>query len=675
VIIEQILVEGREVKIKQDAEMTFPAGTEKLEFHYTALSFLAAEKIRFKYQLQGIDREVLEAGNQRAAYYTKIPPGHYTFKVTACNKDGVWNTNGAVFNFYLKPFFYQTWWFYLLCGIGCVFLVLGILRFRTNKLEKKEKELEQLVVQRTEQLASANKELQRLSIVASKTDNAVFIMDAQGNLEWINEGCVRMHGVPGITMEQLIQKLGTNIFEASSNPNIKNVVNTSIQERRSVQYESHIKNAAGETKWLQTTLTPIFDDAGNLSKLVAIDSDIGKIKAAEKALVAARRDAEQANHAKSEFLSRMSHELRTPMNSILGFAQLMESDERDPLTASQHESLHHILKGGRHLLGLINEVLDLARIESGRLMLSSEPMLVAPMVSESVSMIQPLARARRIRITNAVPAVPACRILADPNRVRQVLLNLLSNAVKYNREEGLVTVEAAERPDGRLRLSVTDTGPGILLEQQALVFEPFNRLGADRMPIEGSGIGLTISRKLTEAMGGTLGLTSTPGLGSCFFIDMPMSLETGQAQSSAILDSPLPASAAPGKEHTVLYIEDDPANLSLVQHILARRPDIRLLFAPQGDLGLELARVHRPDLILLDIHLPDINGREVCHRLKEEPATRSIPVLIVSASAMPAEIDSMMQAGAVSYLTKPLDVPLFLSTIDRFLIRPPEKTS
>jgi len=193
--------------------------------------------------------------------------------------------------------------------------------------------------------------------------------------------------------------------------------------------------------------------------------------------------------------------------------------------------------------------------------------------------------------------------------------------------------------------------------------------------VEGSGIGLTISRKLMEAMGGSLSLTSTPGLGSCFFIDLPMSPESSQAQSSSILGSPAPTPSVTGKEHTFLYIEDDLANLALIQHIMVRRPGIRLLFAPQGTLGLELARVHRPDLILLDIHLPDINGHEVFHKLKEDPATRSIPVLIVSASAMPAEIDSMMQAGAASYLTKPLDIPLFLETIDRFLNRPPEEPS
>ncbi len=675
VIIEQVRAEGREVKTGRHAEMIFPPGTEKFEFHYTALSLLAAEKARFRYQLQGIDRHMLAAGDLRAAYYTKLPPGHYAFKVTACNNDGVWNTEGAVFKFYLQPFFHQTWWFFLLSGIGFIFIGLGILRFRTNKLENRKKELERLVVQRTEQLANANIELKRLSIVASKTDNSVFIMDAQGNLEWVNEGCVRMQGVPGLTMEELIKKLGVNILRASSNPDIKNLLTASIQEKRSVQYESHITNAAGEKKWLQTTLTPIFDDAGNLTKLVAIDSDISKIKAAEEALVAARTDAEQANHAKSEFLSRMSHELRTPMNSILGFAQLMESDERDPLSASHRESLHHILRGGRHLLSLINEVLDLARIESGRLMLSTEPVTVAPLVSETVSMIQPLAKARRILITNRVPATPAYQVLADPHRLKQVLLNLLSNALKYNREEGLVTIELAERPDRQLRLSVLDTGPGIPLDQQAMIFEPFYRLGAERMLVEGSGIGLTISRKLTEVMGGFLGFTSTPSLGSCFFIDLPMSTGTSQARSSSIPDSSTPGSTVTGKEHTVLYIEDDLANLALVQHIMDRRPGLRLLSAPQGTLGLELARMHRPDIILLDIHLPDIKGQEVCRKLKEDPLTRSIPVLIVSASAMPVEIDSMMQAGAAHYLTKPLDIPLFLKTIDRFLDRPTEEMS
>jgi PAS domain S-box-containing protein len=672
VIIEQVRVEGREVKSRPGAEVAFPPGSEKFEFHYTAPSFLAAEKVRFKAQLQGIDREALDVGNQRAAYYTKIPPGHYAFNVTACNNDGIWNTSGAVFNFYLQPFFYQTWWFYLICGMGLSLIGLGLVRFRTGKLESRKKELEQLVRQRTEQLANANQEMRRLSIVARETDNAVYIMNAQGDLEWINDGCLRMHGVSGIPMEQLIQRIGPNILKASSNPDIKKLLDTAVREKRSVQYESHLQDASGETKWLQTTLTPIFNEEGELAKLVAIDSDISKIKAAEEALVAARQEAEKANHAKSEFLSRMSHELRTPMNSILGFAQLLESDEREPLSPSQRESLQHILKGGRHLLGLINEVLDLARIESGRLALAVGSVPVAPMVSETVSMIQPLAKARRIHIRNAVPVTATYCIQADAKRIRQILLNLLSNAVKYNREEGLITVEASERPGGRLRLSVTDTGQGIPPDQQALVFEPFHRLEADRMFVEGSGIGLTISRKITEAMGGSMGLTSTPGLGSCFFIDMPLCAETGQALPPAAAESPAAAFSARGETHTILYIEDDPANLALIQHILVRRPGIELLFAPQGALGLELARAHRPRLILLDVHLPDIMGHEVLGKLKQDPATRDIPVLIVSASAMPSVIESMIQAGAESYLVKPLDIPLFLKTIDDILTSPPE---
>jgi signal transduction histidine kinase/CheY-like chemotaxis protein len=407
---------------------------------------------------------------------------------------------------------------------------------------------------------------------------------------------------------------------------------------------------------------------------VQLNAEIEERQKAEEALVVARMDAERANHAKSEFLSRMSHELRTPMNSILGFAQLMESDDREPLPVPHRESLQHILRGGRHLLGLINEVLDLARIESGRMTLSPEPVPVAPFVRDALSMIRPLAQTHRVRITNRIEESPIVRIQADPNRLKQILLNLLSNAVKYNREGGLVTVEAFERGDGRLRLSVTDTGPGIAADQQALIFEPFHRLGADKLPIEGSGIGLTISRKLTEAMGGSLGLTSTPGLGSCFYIDLPLSTPSNESAAPAVLPSEIPAPNPAAQESTVLYIEDDLANLTLVQHILSRRPGIRLYSAPQGTLGLDLARTHHPNLILLDIHLPDLNGRQVFQKLQEDPATRASPVVVVSASAMPSEINAMLQAGAARYLTKPLDIPLFLQTLDSFLSRSREVT-
>ncbi len=397
---------------------------------------------------------------------------------------------------------------------------------------------------------------------------------------------------------------------------------------------------------------------------------------AEEGMLEAKRDAERANLAKSEFLSRMSHELRTPMNSILGFAQLMEYDAAEPLSASQKENIGHIMRGGRHLLGLINEVLDLARIEAGRMVLSLDHIALAPILDEALASIRPLAEGRKIRLNDATGAVRDRFVLADPNRLRQVLLNLLSNAVKYNREGGLITVEGTPTPEGRMRLAVTDTGPGLSPGQQARLFQPFQRLGAEKGEIEGTGIGLTIARKLMEAMHGTLGVTSTPGLGSSFFIELPPGEPAGaeppleEPAGAAAGPDPLPAGA-----RKVLYIEDDPANLILVRHLLERRPGIHLLTASQGHLGLELAAAHHPDLILLDLHLPDINGREIYARLQAEATTRSIPVVVVSASAMPQEIEAMMEAGITQYLTKPLDIRQFLETVDRFLARsaPPQE--
>src|SRR3989454_62660 len=378
----------------------------------------------------------------------------------------------------------------------------------------------------------------------------------------------------------------------------------------------------------------------------------------------AEEEADRANRAKSDFLSRMSHELRTPLNGILGFAQLLQMES---LPADQEESVTHILKAGRHLLGLINEVLDISRIEAGRLQLSLEPVPVGDTLRGAVDLVRPLAAQRDIELVAEV-ADDHRHVLADRQRLQQVLLNLLSNAVKYNRTRGAVAVSGEERSGGRLRMLVTDTGHGISPDKLERLFTPFDRLGAEGTGIEGTGLGLALSRHLVEVMGGTLDVTSQVGVGSTFAVEFPLT-----AAPADVLKLPAASPTVQAEQRearmVVLYIEDNVSNLRLVEQVLGRRPQTTLLSAMQGQLGLDLAREHRPDLILLDLHLPDVPGDEVLRRLLEEPRTRGIPVVILSADATPGQMERLLAAGAQTYLTKPLDVRQLLALVDQHVSR------
>jgi signal transduction histidine kinase/ActR/RegA family two-component response regulator/HAMP domain-containing protein len=377
----------------------------------------------------------------------------------------------------------------------------------------------------------------------------------------------------------------------------------------------------------------------------------------------ARREADRANQAKSEFLSRMSHELRTPLNAILGFAQLLEMDL---LNQEQRESVGHILKGGRHLLDLINEVLDISRIETGRLAISLEPVSVREVVIESLDLIAPLAAKQKIRLESGTRDVPDRFVLADRQRLKQVLLNLLSNAVKYNRPQGTVAL-SFEEAAGRLRITVRDTGPGIAPERMNRLFTPFDRLGVEQAGIEGTGLGLALSMRLVDAMGGTMAAESAVGVGSRFWMELPTT-EGPEHRVERMGDAPAAAELEASKRaRLVLYVEDNIPNLKLIQRLLAHRPEVRLLPAMQGRLGLDLARQHRPDLILLDLHLPDIQGDEILNRLQDDPETRHIPVVVISADATPGQVERLLAAGARDYLTKPLNVQKLLSVLDDLL--------
>ncbi|MGH2375337.1 MAG: PAS domain-containing hybrid sensor histidine kinase/response regulator [bacterium] len=423
-----------------------------------------------------------------------------------------------------------------------------------------------------------------------------------------------------------------------------------------LERESRFQHTDGRYLWLQSTIC-IEYDAGNPVRILGHVLDISKRRAAEEAVKQAKEEAERANRAKSEFLSRMSHELRTPLNAILGFAQLLEMDSPSP---EQRESVQHILKGGRHLLELINEVLDIARIETGRLALSPEPVSVRDVIQESFELIAPLAVQQAISLNGPAAQTLEANVLADRQRLKQVLLNLLSNAVKYNRHGGMVTLSCEDTAGGRLRIKVKDTGPGIPRDKMPRLFIPFERLGAERTAVDGAGVGLALSKRLVEAMGGDIGVESEVGQGSTFWVEFPR-VESPLERVERIRENvPASAGGAPASgsagPRTVLYIEDNLANVDLLQRLLAQYPGVKLLSAMQGRLGLDLARQHRPDLILLDLHLPDIPGEEILRRLQANPQTRSIPVAVISADPGLGQGDRFLAVGAHACLTKPLDV-------------------
>jgi signal transduction histidine kinase/CheY-like chemotaxis protein len=428
-----------------------------------------------------------------------------------------------------------------------------------------------------------------------------------------------------------------------------------------------IRRGDGQVRWLSGRGRTRYGADGAPLSIVGVTWDITEARAADAAL-RAKETAEQASRAKSDFLSRMSHELRTPLNAIVGFTQLLELDQGDPLSITQRERVGLIRSSGWHLLNLINDVLDLARIESGRSAVAMEVVAWRPVLDEAVAMVQPEAGARGIVLETRSEGDVPDTVWADPVRLRQVLLNLLSNAVKYNRDRG--SVQVGVRVDGNaVSFAVRDTGRGMSPGQLSRLFQPFNRLGVDSTVPAGTGIGLAISQRLMQQMEGAIEVDSTLGVGSEFRVRVRAARMEKPQAAAAPAAGATPLSVREDVAGTLLYIEDNPANAALVEQFLHFRPRIKLYQAADGATGLVMAAVCQPDLALIDIRLPDMMGDEVLRQLRQQPETRDVPSVAVSANAMPHDIEAALAAGFVDYWTKPLDVTHFLRGIDRLLAR------
>jgi PAS domain S-box-containing protein len=487
-------------------------------------------------------------------------------------------------------------------------------------------------------------------------------LDEDSRYTYVNERLARVLGRPmnDIIGRQGIEVLGHMRFEAN-----RADIERALQGLTAMGERHYPATSTRGRLDLEVRHVPGPTLADGRRSYYVFGVDITERKLAQEALTAAKDEAERANRAKSRFMSMMSHELRTPMNAILGFSQLLMSDTAHPLTHEQRQYAEEILRGGRHLLRLINDVLDLGRIESGRLAMAMASVPLLPLLMECLALMAPLARERPVQLELADRDVLDCTVHADPLRLKQVMLNLLGNAIKYNRPGGQVTVQGSLN-DGHVEVRVVDTGTGLTVDQRQRLFIAFERLSARQSGVEGTGIGLALSRQLMLAMGGEIGADSVLDVGSTFWIRLPRATQKAHdASPRPTLTPSAPPSGAP--RHRVLYVEDNPVNALLMRAMLARLPDIHLECAEEPLQAIELARSLRPQLLLLDVELPGIDGLELLQRLRVDESMRTIPAIAVSAGAMPGDIRKALDAGFAAYLTKPLELGELLQAVRRHL--------
>ena len=538
--------------------------------------------------------------------------------------------------------------------------IIGYLLIGTDNTARKQVEEEQ---KRLDQRLRDQPFYTR-SLIESNID-ALMMADPLGIITDVNK---QMEALTGCTRDELIGAPFKNYF--TDPERAEAAIKLMLSQKKVTNYELTARSRDGKETVVSYNATTFYDRDRRLQGVFAAARDVTERQRLDQALQetnvelgSAKSAAEKANLAKSDFLSSMSHELRSPLNAILGFAQLIESGPPLP-TPPQKQNIDQILKAGWYLPDLINEILDLALIESGKLSLSLEPISLSAVLHDCQTMIEPQAQKSGIRITFPHFDIPYF-VKADYTRMKQVFINLLTNAVKYNKPGGTVVVDCIAITPERIRIGVKDTGEGLTPDEMAQLFQPFNRLGQETGNEEGTGIGLVVSKRLVELMHGEIGVESTVGVGSVFWIELNLTAEHPLGAAAVGPTTVGQAHVAADKRlRTVLYVEDNPANMLLVKNLIARRPDLHLLSAPDGNRGIEMARASRPDIILMDINLPGISGIEAFKILRADPATAHIPVLALSANAMPRDIKHGLDAGFFRYLTKPIKVNEFMDTLD-----------
>lgn len=555
----------------------------------------------------------------------------------------------------------------------------------------------------------AEEELRKLSRAVEQSPVSIVITNLEGQIEYVNPA---FESTSGYNLEEVVGR-GSKIIQSGETDDAEyREMWETIISGKEWHCEWLNKKKSGELFWEKISISPVYDDKGNITNFLAVKQDITESKEAEMEIrdlnlnlelkieertsqladinesllkeieerkkieieiINARNEAEQANQAKSEFLSRMSHELRTPMNSILGFSQLLDMGE---LNAGQKKGVGHIMRSGKHLLDLINEVLDISRIEAGRLSLSLEPVRLEGIISETIDIIRPQAQAKGLSLNFLNSRTNQSFVNTDRQRLKQILLNLINNAVKYNREGGAVEIKTEQMtPDSRgntfIRISVTDSGVGISPDDIPRLFTPFERIGAEKSVTEGTGLGLAVVKKLIDAMDGKVGVESAIAEGSTFWIEMPLAESPVKyaVKPGGLTD---PVRQEIGSSGKILYIEDNISNVELVGQILTTlHPGIQLITSAYGRESVSLAISTHPDLILLDLDLPDVHGSEVIQLLQEDEMTCAVPVVVISADAMPKTIELMLEYGAKKFLTKPLDIKKLMDCIEEYVLSKP----